>query len=97
MRKLASGAGFRAKPRLSRARMQVFRRMVMEVVAVSLDEIRAVVLLGDPRMPVCAAFRRALGIQAGGHRGECRAKRPAGAYRGLRECFRNHGSPMDSV
>ncbi|AJC11712.1 hypothetical protein JI75_02520 [Berryella intestinalis] len=72
--------------------------MVMEVVAVSLDEIRAVVLLGDPRMPVCAAFRRALGIQGGGgQRGECRAKRPSRAYRGLRECFRNHGSPMDSV
>lgn len=61
----------------------------------SLDEIRAVVLLGDPRMPVCAAFRKALGIQGGGHRGGCRAKRPARAYRGLRECFRNHGSPMD--
>lgn len=63
----------------------------------SLDEIRARVLLGDPRCAVCAAFRRALGIDGGTPRGECRAKRPAGAYRGLRECFRNEASPMDRL
>ena len=46
---------------------------------------------------VAAAFRRALGVRAwpsGKRKGRRKRKRRL-EWRGMRECFRNYGSPMD--
>lgn len=47
---------------------------------------------------VAAAFRRALGVLPGRPRRRSRRRphRPHQEWRGMRECFRNHGSPLDS-
>lgn len=47
---------------------------------------------------VAAAFRRALGVTCGPRPQRRRRNRRGrrGRWRGMRECMRNHGSPLDS-
>ena len=48
---------------------------------------------------VAAAFRRALGVEArplGKRKKRHKRKRPHPEWRGMRRCFRNERSPMDS-
>lgn len=71
--------------------------LVMLGGAVSQHELRCYIAerCADVDSMFARACRIALGIAGGGAHGECRAKRPGRAYRGMRECFRNHSSPMD--
>lgn len=73
--------------------------LVMLGGAVSQRELRCYIAerCADVDSASARARRIALGIAGGGRTGGCGEKRPGRAYRGMRECFRNEASPMDSA
>ncbi len=57
-------------------------------------DIRAAVMACDADTAAADAFRRAVGVRRRQRRSKA-ARPPALEYRGMRQCFRNFGSPLD--